>query len=198
MSHHVYTTDAYVLESSPSGEADRTYSLLTRDLGVLRAVAKGVRHQRSKLKASLQEYSRSRISLVRGKDIWRVTNAAAAGSVYGSLRESKKALRATASIFALVRRLSGTDQPEEAARLFEVVDEVLVCFAENELAEDVVANAELVAVMKVMRALGYLPEVPELEPFCAMPVTPEFAAALSPHRRAALRAVNGALRQTQL
>ncbi len=56
-------------------EADRIYSILTRELGLIRASAIGVRKETSKLRGALEPFSLSEISLVRGKEYWRVTSA---------------------------------------------------------------------------------------------------------------------------
>lgn len=75
MSYHIYTTKGIVLSSWPKGEADRVYRILTRDLGLVRASALGVRKESSKLRGSMEPYSLSKISLVRGKEYWRATSA---------------------------------------------------------------------------------------------------------------------------
>lgn len=49
--------------------------LLTKELGLVRAHARSVREERSKLRYGLQNFSKSHITLVRGKDMWRITGA---------------------------------------------------------------------------------------------------------------------------
>lgn len=75
MSYHIYTTKGIVLSSRPLREADRIYSILTRDLGLLKASAIGVRKEVSKLRGNLEPISISKVSLVRGKEFWRITSA---------------------------------------------------------------------------------------------------------------------------
>lgn len=75
MSYEIYTTRGVVLSQIPVGEADRVYNILTRDLGLVRARAIGVRKDVSKLRGSLEPISISSVSLVRGKDHWRLTSA---------------------------------------------------------------------------------------------------------------------------
>lgn len=75
MSYHIYTTKGIILSSRPVREADRLYSVLTRDLGLIRATALGVRKGESKLRGSLEPFALSKISLVRGKEFWRITSA---------------------------------------------------------------------------------------------------------------------------
>ncbi len=64
-----------ILSARPLREADRVYSILTRDLGLIRATALGVRKESSKLRGVLEPISLSNVSLVRGKEYWRITSA---------------------------------------------------------------------------------------------------------------------------
>ncbi len=75
MAYHIYTTRALVLSYTPIREADRLYVLLTEDLGLIRASAMSVRKEVSKLRGSLEPVSLSTVSLVKGKDFWRITSA---------------------------------------------------------------------------------------------------------------------------
>ena len=75
MSYHIYTTKGLVLAERPKREADRIYSLLTRDFGLVQAIALGVRKEESKLRGALEPYVFSMVSLVRGKEYWRITSA---------------------------------------------------------------------------------------------------------------------------
>lgn len=77
MSYTVYTTIGFILSTSPHGEANRLYRIFTRDFGVILATAQGVRLAKSKLKGHLSEFSLASISLVKGKEFWRITSAQA-------------------------------------------------------------------------------------------------------------------------
>src|SRR5574343_294251 len=73
--HHIYHTTAFVLGHADIKEADRFFILFTRELGVVRATAQGIRKLSSRLRYGLQDFSYARVDLVRGKDIWRITSA---------------------------------------------------------------------------------------------------------------------------
>lgn len=81
MSYHIYTTPGIVLSARPIREADRIYSILTRDLGLIQATAIGVRKGESKHRGSLEPFTISSISLVRGKEYWRITSAESLRSI---------------------------------------------------------------------------------------------------------------------
>lgn len=56
------------------GETDRVFTLLTRDRGKIRAVAKGARRPTSKLAPSLDYFNRCRFMLSRGRDLDVITS----------------------------------------------------------------------------------------------------------------------------
>ncbi len=73
--HKLHTTLAFVLKSYPHGESNRVYKLFTRELGLLYAHGQGVRELKSRNKYSLQTGDLSEVTLVRGKNVWRITGA---------------------------------------------------------------------------------------------------------------------------
>jgi len=75
MSYAVYSTPGFILGSSPSGEASKIYLIYTEDFGLVRAKAQGVRLITSKLRYNLEDFSFSSFSLVRGREVWRLTGA---------------------------------------------------------------------------------------------------------------------------
>jgi DNA repair protein RecO (recombination protein O) len=70
----VYRTEAIVLSRFDLGETDRVFTLLTRERGKIRAVAKGARRPTSKLAPSLEYFSRCRMILSRGRDLDVITS----------------------------------------------------------------------------------------------------------------------------
>lgn len=75
MAYRIYTTDSFVIKNSPSKDADVSLLLFTEQFGLLYAAAKSARAGMSKLKASLQTTNFSSISMVKGREVWRITNA---------------------------------------------------------------------------------------------------------------------------
>ena len=61
MSHYRYKTEAFILGSISTGEANRFIDIFTKELGRIRATARSVREERSKLRFSLQDFSISKI-----------------------------------------------------------------------------------------------------------------------------------------
>jgi DNA repair protein RecO (recombination protein O) len=70
----IYRTEAIVLSRFDMGETDRVFTLLTRDRGKIRAIAKGARKPTSKLAPSLDYFNRCRVMLSRGRDLDVITS----------------------------------------------------------------------------------------------------------------------------
>ncbi len=140
MSYEIYTTRGIVLSERPVKEADRIYSILTRDFGLVRARALGVRKESSKLRGNLEPVSLSSVSLVRGREYWRATSA----EFLKSIPFSPFIARPLALLEKLVQGESAN--PE----LFDAV--------EAALASDFDEESEIRLVASILFHLGYLKE----------------------------------------
>lgn len=61
------TTDAVILKRTNYGEADRIVTLLTKDAGKLRVMARGIRKSTSKLAGGLELFSETSIVYIKGR-----------------------------------------------------------------------------------------------------------------------------------
>ena len=71
----LYRDEAVVIRTARLGEADRIITLLTRERGKVRAVAKGVRRTKSKFGARLEPFSRVDLLVFEGKSLDIITQA---------------------------------------------------------------------------------------------------------------------------
>jgi len=195
MAHHLYTTRAFVIDSTPSGEASRFIALFTKELGMIRAMARGVREGKSKLRGALQPLSFVDVSLVRGKEIWRLTGASGSLSLPIVLRGERKRLELAARAASLVSRLVHGEEKNEG--LFDTFDEGMRYLAEEKLEGESLQNFECALVLRVLYHLGYLGEE-QWRPFFSSPLSKEILDALSPIRSSAIVAINRSLRETHL
>ena len=147
MSHVVYTTHALVLGSSQVQDADKLFWLLTEELGLVFASAKSVREETSKLRYALQDLSFVRVSLVRGRGLWRITGAEEAQAQELTMDAAKTFGR----VATLVRRVTPTD--EGRSELFAIVRNARDVFTNN---PDKTELIESVTVARVLYRLGYL------------------------------------------
>jgi len=155
VSYHRYITDALVLGSEPSGEASRRVVLFTRSCGLVSAHAQGLRSCRSRLRLHLATLTLSRVSLVRGREMWRLVGAL----TYADREEVYRAMSSGASaviarLAAILRRLVSQDAPDET--LFERVAETVRFVAREDLRDDELSLVEIIGVSRILFLLGYL------------------------------------------
>ncbi len=154
MSHHIYHTEGLVLSGANFGEANRFISIFTKDLGMIQGIAQGVREVRSKLKYSLQDFSYSKISLVRGKKAWRITNAAPHKNFYQLLQAKETSLVVCARVVLLIKKLVNGEDKNEA--LFFTLVSFLEFIERAELVFIDLCNAEYIVALRILNSLGYL------------------------------------------
>jgi len=70
-----YSTEGLVIRQYPLGEADRILTLLTRDLGKIRVVAKGLRRPKSKLGGQMELLSQVALTAAVGRNLDVVNEA---------------------------------------------------------------------------------------------------------------------------
>ena len=140
-----YHTEGFVIRKENTGENDASYLVYTADFGLIRARARAVREERSRMRYALQECARVRISLVRGTRGWRMAGAHAESSAL-----TGEALCAYARVLSLVERLAGEEANDT---LFESLERTRGLLEQAPEAWDTI---ELLAVARVLHALGYL------------------------------------------
>lgn len=156
MSYRIYSTRAFILSSAPSGETSKTYLIYTEDFGLIRARAQGVRSLASKLRYNLSDYGFVTVSLVRGKEFWRLTGAI---SAVGIAADGVKGIHpelnlARARILNLIKRLvHGEEQNSVLFSSLETLfnpESIALAFKEDILA------LETLTLARVLKALGYI------------------------------------------
>ena len=117
------TAEAIVLRHSDYGEADRIVTLFTRERGKLRAVAKGARKIASRKAGHLEPFTRLKIQLAMGRDLFIVTQAETIDA-YPTLRDDLTRTGQAAYVIELLDRFV---RDEEAASppLFKLLAETL-------------------------------------------------------------------------
>jgi len=151
VSYHIYTTRGIVLSERPMREADRIYTIMTRDLGLVRAMAIGVRKEASKLRGNIEPFSLSSVSFVKGKDYWRLTSA----EFIQNISSAPSFARPLALLEKLVQ--GEASHPE----LFDAVEEAILFYPEHGrgASEPRDEMFEVRIVSKILFHLGYLKEL---------------------------------------
>lgn len=197
MAHHLYQTDGYILGSRPRGESNKLFQIFTRDLGLVSASAQSVRELKSKLRYSLQDYRPVKLSVVRGREMWRITGAEPGGDMPCLERDLPRAR--LMRIFALLRRMVRGEEADPA--LFGVIERAVAYMnlRSTEASESFWLSVECIAVLQVLRRLGHLKPVAELETYAeADGWTDSLVESLEPVRPVALRTINQSLAESSL
>lgn len=143
-----YQTEALVIGSREHGEADRVFTLYTRDFGRVIARAIGVRRESSRMRYALSSGSLAYVGLVHGKRGWRLAGALSRRHLPGRERGAA----AFARVSLLIARL--VQGQEENRYLFDALAAAHQALASA--SRDAVPLIELVTVARVLYALGYL------------------------------------------
>lgn len=199
--HTIHSTDCFVLKSTPIGEANKQLDLLTRDLGLIRATAQGLRYLKSKLRYSLTDYSSVHISLVRGKEFWRVISATKKADPYSDII-SQEARESLFRIFALLRRLLQGEQPHP--ELFEIVEKSYDVLKEisTQNPTDItprISTVEELTVLRILFLLGYVKDDPALRSFVeSQEYNSDLLKQSSDARKTMVQEINRALKASHL
>jgi len=146
---HKYETRGIVLSRFPLGEGNALVTLLTSDIGLVRARAQGVRKSGAKLAAALATFAESEVVLVRGKECWRVAGAVLQENWFQRMQSASPRVRAARISNLLVRLVAGEANDQA---LFPIVAGFFSALAE--LPDDAHESAETLAVLRLLAALG--------------------------------------------
>jgi len=200
MSHHIYHTRGIVIEARSVKEANKTYWIFTRDLGMVLASAQGVRLSTSKLRFSLQPLSVAEISLVRGRVGWRVVNAREISNIYWRIKDMPQSVAMSSRVLRLVRRLVTGEEKNEV--LFERLSAGLMYLADGvggkQLTTKQVMNLEFILLLQVLYTLGYFAPPTELLWCIDDHLSSEMIENMTAFSREAISHINSSIKETQL
>ena len=152
--YSILTTPAIVIRARGVGENGKIFSLFSRDLGLVKAHAQGVRNFNSKLHAHLIDFSLSKISLVRGKNSWRLTGANAEKNYYQLFKTAPLKLETAANVVRLLERLIHGEEKNE--KLFDLVKNGLDFLEKLPEEKKAILTFETTLVLRILCNLGYV------------------------------------------
>ena len=150
MSHEIYHSEAFILSSRNSGEADKTYKIFTKDFGVITAKATGIRKIESRLSFFVQDFKYIEGSFVKGRAFWRLVSAKPIHDL-----NSKESLATPSRIrsLQLIQKLSPEEEP--LPELFsELVSAYSFTSESHPIGEDM-QSLEALLALKILHTLGY-------------------------------------------
>jgi len=138
-----------VLSRAPLGETNAFITLLTPELGLVRARAQGLRRSGAKLAAALATLVESDVVLVRGREGWRLSGAVLHENWFRRVQGDAARSRASRVSGLLLRLVAGEVHDP---KLFAVVSGFLEALAT--LPEESHEAAEVLAALRVLAVLG--------------------------------------------
>lgn len=150
MVFEIYTTHMIICGSKNHNTADRMYHMMTREAGMIFAVAKSVRRESSRQRYALQDYSYGRVSLVRGRHGWIIGSVEAEGNYYHDAND-RESRRRVINLFKLLRRLVSGESPEP--ELFDEIKESMPLLVEDKTD---FAISDVLVQFRLLVRLGYV------------------------------------------
>ncbi len=220
--HAIHTTPGLIIDSRPYGEAGKMLSIFTRDLGLVMAAAQGIRLEKSKLRYHVQNHSFGMYSLVRGKELWRLTSASGQEEYSSSKKSSEPrrrretgaasadadagfenrtippAAELVARISLLLRRLLQGEEPHP--ELFDIVHSCLGFASRSpDLTDEQIRSIESLAVLRMLHVLGYIGKEPQFaDCLASSEMTADLIAKASTARILINKHINKALKESHL
>lgn len=149
----VYKSKGIVLRSIRYGEADRILDLYTENLGLVSAIAKGIRRTKSRFGGRLEPLSCVEFLAYEGKTLDTVTQVEVLRSFRG-VREDLARLGSASSIIGVIRALSGGDEADR--RVFNLLYHALDALEDR---EEGFKSIEAAFGLKLSILAGYTPRL---------------------------------------
>ncbi|WP_072802427.1 DNA repair protein RecO [Rhodococcoides yunnanense] len=151
----VYRDNAVVLRQHKLGEADRIVTLLTRENGIVRAVAKGVRRTKSKFGARLEPFAHVDVMLYPGRNLDIITQVHTVDAFGGDIVTDYGCYTTACAVLETAERLAG-EEHAPARRLHQLTVGALRALSERARPPELILDAFL------LRAMGFAGWAPSL------------------------------------
>lgn len=145
-----YTTTGFVISSRNFSDADKLLSIFTEDFGLIKVLAKSVRNIKSKYKAYIEVGYKIKITVIRGKGVWRATDIECDFSGQLELIYLRHFVR---PILFVKNLIHGEDKNNE---LFQSINESFCFLQNNDLSDEDLNIFEIILSLRIMHALGYI------------------------------------------
>jgi DNA repair protein RecO len=164
-------------------------------MGLVRAVAQGIRLHKSKLRFTLQDFSYVNVDLVRGKELWRVTSARHVSS-FPLARASSLSLILMTRVSKLLERLCHGESPSE--NIFDDFVQALYLLDNENVSSSSREALELHLVLRIMNSLGYVGDSGMLSKYLSASFDEDKTEELLRERQSIIAHINKALNESQL
>lgn len=196
MSYTHYQTKAIVIASEDWGEANRIVTLLTKEFGVVRAVVQSAREVRSKQRFGLQLFSLSEVTLILGKEYWRLAGVEPLVNYGMRLVQHHRAYSLMSRAAGLVQRL--VQGEEMNVELFSEIDQALQFLQQESLDTETLQYFETLLILRVLNHLGYWSNTEEAPWLVDAELSHEILLQTAENQKNLIERINMSLQETQL
>lgn len=183
------TTRGVVVGRAQSGEGSVRVFIYTQALGLVSALAKSGREERSKLRPHLQIGTSGAYTLVRGQYEWRVVGAVNTSNALISLRDKPHAQAAAARVMSVIRQLIHGE--EVSQELFDAFDGFFAALPDCSPEEARIS--ERLAMIRILASLGYVPSLPDIPHLTDDSFEHDILRTLVPFEKRMTKTINDAL-----
>lgn len=149
----VYSDEAVVLRTRKLAEADRIITLLTREHGVVRAVAKGVRRTNSKFGARLEPFTHVDLQLYEGRNLDTITQAVTRAPYGAAIGSDYERYTAASVMLETAERLVVEERQPALQQYLLLVGALRAMAAGEHKAGDILASF----LLRSLAVAGYAP-----------------------------------------
>lgn len=155
MSHKIYHTEGFVLSSRPFGEANKIFKILTPDLGLVSCLAQGIRLEKSKLRFALIGRRFVEVSLVRGREYWRLVHVGP-NEVFPAASFDRQTNLFLSKIAAFLSRFIHGEKSDP--HLYWVLKAAAISWQDFQSSEpEIKQSLEVLTMLRLLAELGYQP-----------------------------------------
>ena len=151
----LYRDEGVVLRTAKLGEADRIITLLTREHGKIRAVAKGVRRTKSRFGARLEPFMRVDLLIAEGRSLDVVSQAESVASYGAAIAADYAAYEAANVIVETIDKLVSTEH-EQLPNQYRLLIGALNALAKHAHASQTISESY---VMRALALAGWTPRL---------------------------------------
>lgn len=196
MAYHKHHTKGIVLGGVAVKEGDRLLYIFTREFGLIRALARSVRTERSKLRPQLQDFTVGTVSLIRGKEFWRVASMSGSASFYHALKGRDSARSVLFRLSGLLKRLlPGEEKNTEA---YDIFIRGIAALTNPARTDSEYAMIETLTAARLLAILGHLSKQPYEALLSGADISEPVLKSTADVQKSMVQAVNHALRESGL
>ena len=155
MTHQIYQTEGIILKRKDFGEADCFFYIFTEKFGMIRAVAKSARLEKSKLRYNLSLFSYDNFALILSKDFWQIIDAKEIKMTPYDCLEKIPTLAELANF--LVRMIKGEEKNDF---IWREIKNFLSAVYDRSVTKEEIKNLEVQTTARILKNLGYMKNVP--------------------------------------